>query len=240
MLCNDIDIKKRDEKAATLLISAPILKVPQAMRATNFSNEESQNRMLQQRVCCIYKVKLQRKDTTLAHVGNNGIILIEPSPVPMSAVTLSTPTVASSDTASVTESRLLTQLKPFQLTITIAMKIAKNKRALNKFGGNTLKAATKLYHKEQQKKNGMLAKEVEKKIKARFSGKGPCAQSITGYVNKYHLVSTLMLKVRHQVKSLHMHLSLFVLGSRATYQSTRLIRNLQIWGSKSLWCLSMQ
>jgi hypothetical protein len=28
-----IDIKKRTEKAATLLISAPILKMPQAMRA---------------------------------------------------------------------------------------------------------------------------------------------------------------------------------------------------------------
>jgi hypothetical protein len=33
MLLNDIDINKRTEKAAILLISAPILKVPQAMRA---------------------------------------------------------------------------------------------------------------------------------------------------------------------------------------------------------------
>ncbi len=41
----------------------------------------------------------------------------------------------------------------------------------------------------------MLVVEVEKKIKAQFSGKGPCTRSITWYVKEYHLVGTLLLKV---------------------------------------------
>ena len=64
------------------------------------------------------------------------------------------------------------------------MKIAKNKRAMTKFGDNALKAATALYHEEQKKENGMSAKEVEKKIKLRFYGEGPNARSITRYVNE--------------------------------------------------------
>ena len=47
MSVNDIDIKKRAEMAATLLIRAPILKVPQAMRAAEFTIEQSQNPTLQ-------------------------------------------------------------------------------------------------------------------------------------------------------------------------------------------------
>jgi hypothetical protein len=56
------------------------------------------------------------------------------------------------------------------------MKIAKNKREMTKFGDKALKAATALYHEEQKKENGMSAKEVEKKIKLRFSGEGPNAR----------------------------------------------------------------
>ncbi len=67
---------------------------------------------------------------------------------------------------------------------------------MKKFSWDKLKAATILYHNEQQKEDGILAKEVEKKTKAPFSGKGPCARSITWYVNKYHLVNTSLLKVR--------------------------------------------
>jgi hypothetical protein len=74
------------------------------------------------------------------------------------------------------------------------MKIAKNKRAMTKFGAKALKAATALYHEEQKKENGMSAKEVEKKIKLRFYGEGPNAQSIMRYVNEYHLVGTSPLK----------------------------------------------
>jgi hypothetical protein len=160
-----------------------------------YLNEESQNPMLQQRDHHIYKEKLQQKDTTFALLGNNGIMFIDPNPLPVLAITPSTPTNALLDTASATEScSLPPQLKIFQLTITTAMKIAKNKRMMKKYSCNALKVATILYHNEQQKEDGMLAKEVEKKIIVQFSGKGPCAQSITWYVNEYHLVGTLPLK----------------------------------------------
>ena len=39
MSVNDIDIKKHAEMAATVLICAPVLKVPQAMRATEFAQK---------------------------------------------------------------------------------------------------------------------------------------------------------------------------------------------------------
>ena len=43
MSANEIDHKKRAKDAAELIIKAPILNVPQAMRAANFTNEESYN-----------------------------------------------------------------------------------------------------------------------------------------------------------------------------------------------------
>ena len=47
---NGIDFQKRAKKAASLLIDAPVLMVPQAMHAANFTDAESRNPMLQQRV----------------------------------------------------------------------------------------------------------------------------------------------------------------------------------------------
>jgi hypothetical protein len=39
MSVNDIDIKKHAKMAATVLICAPVLKVPQAMRAAEFAQK---------------------------------------------------------------------------------------------------------------------------------------------------------------------------------------------------------
>jgi hypothetical protein len=75
------------------------------------------------------------------------------------------------------------------------MKLAANKRVMKKYKDEALKVATKLYRDEQQKENGMSAKEVEKKIKMCYSGEGPCARTITRYVNQYHLVDSSPLKV---------------------------------------------
>jgi len=74
------------------------------------------------------------------------------------------------------------------------MKKAVNTRAMKKYKDEVLKAATKLYRDEQQKENGMSAKEVEKKIKKHYSGEGPCARTITWYVNQYHLVDSFLLR----------------------------------------------
>jgi hypothetical protein len=96
MLVKDIDIKKRAERAATLLIRAPILKVPQAMCAAEFTIEQSQNPTLQQRVRRIWKEKLSRqKETTMVESE----VLIHPNRSPVSGITtlVSTPTTLSSE-----------------------------------------------------------------------------------------------------------------------------------------------
>jgi len=85
MSVNDIDIKKRAEMAATLLICAPVLKVPQAMGAAEFTLEQSQNATLQQRVRRIWKEKLnQQKDTTPVE----RVVLIRSNRSPMSGLTI--------------------------------------------------------------------------------------------------------------------------------------------------------
>ena len=201
MSVNDIDIKKHAEMAATLLIRAPILKVPQAMRAAEFTIEQSQNPTLQQRVRRIWKEKLSRQKKNKIVEGD--VLLIHPNRSPVSGMTtrlVSTPTTLSSerslsDTAASDEVIPLPKLQTFRSTVTTAMKKSMNKRAMKKYKDEALKAATKLYRDEQQKENGMSAKEVEKKIKIRYSGEGPCARTITRYVNQYHLVATSPLKV---------------------------------------------
>ena len=84
MSVNDIDIKKRAEMAATLLIRAPVLKVPQAMRAAEFTLEQSQNPTLQQRVRRIWKEKLNRQTETTPVER----VVLRPNRSPVSGLTL--------------------------------------------------------------------------------------------------------------------------------------------------------
>ncbi len=195
MSVNDIGIKKRAEMAATLLICAPVLKVPQAMRAAKFTLEQSQNAALQQRVRRIWKEKLNRqKETTPVE----RVVLIRSTRSPLSGLTLvSTPTSSSepSDTTASDEVIPLPELEMYRSTVTTAMKIAANKRVMKKYKDEALKAATKLYQDEQQKENGMSAMEVERRIKKRYSGEGPCARMIMRYINQYRLVDSSPLKV---------------------------------------------
>ena len=196
MLVNDIDIKKHAEMAATLLIRAPILKVPQAMRAAEFTIEQSQNPTLQQRVRRIWKEKLSRqKETTMVE----GEVLIRPNRSPVSGITtlVSTPTTLSSerspsDTAASDEVIPLPKLETFRSTITTAMKKAANTRAMKKYKDEALKAATKLYRDEQQKENGMSAKEVEKKSKSATLVKAHAHVRLRGMS-----ISTTSSTVRH-------------------------------------------
>ncbi len=66
----------------------------------------------------------------------------------------------------------LPELEMYRSTVTTAMKIATNKRVMTKYKDEALKAATKLYRDDQQKENGMSAKEVERRIKKHYSGPG--------------------------------------------------------------------
>ncbi len=191
MSSDDIDVKKRAEKAALIHVGASFLKVPQAMRAAGFSDGDSQNPTLQQRVRRIIKDKLENENMSQAL----GVVRIRPNPSPVSDFSSNTTTVGSLDASSATEESFpLPRLNTVRSTASAAMKKAKNKRAMKKFSDTALKAATALYHDEQKKENGMSAKQVERMIKARFSGEGPCARSITRYVNEYKLVGTSPLK----------------------------------------------
>jgi hypothetical protein len=192
MSSDDIDVKKRAEKAALIHVGASFLKVPQAMRAAGFSDGDSQNPTLQQRVRRIIKDKLENENMSQAL----GVVRIRPNPSPVSDFSSNTTTIGSLDASSATEESFpLPRLNTVRSTASAAMKKAKNKRAMKKFSDTALKAATALYHDEQTKKeNGMSAKQVERMIKARFSGEGPCARSITRYVNEYKLVGTSPLK----------------------------------------------
>jgi hypothetical protein len=86
------------------------------------------------------------------------------------------------------------------LTVGALIKVIQNKKKTEQWKSKALKAATLMYHTEQQKKavdgencvNCMSADEVEAAIKKRFSGTaGPSARSITPYVNEYKLVGVL-------------------------------------------------
>lgn len=177
MSSDDIDVKKRAEKAALIHVGASFLKVPQAMRAAGFSDGDSQNPTLQQRVRRIIKDKLENENMSQAL----GVVRIRPNPSPVSDFSSNTTTIGSLDASSATEESFpLPRLNTVRSTASAAMKKAKNKRAMKKFSDTALKAATALYHDEQKKENGMSAKQVERMIKARFSGEGPCARSGDG------------------------------------------------------------
>ena len=76
---NDIDIKKRAGKVALIQISSSFLKVPQAMRAAGFSDGQSQNPTLQQRVRRIIKDNLEKENT----MPTLGVVQIRPNPLPV-------------------------------------------------------------------------------------------------------------------------------------------------------------
>ena len=80
MSSDDIDVKKRAEKAALIHVGASFLKVPQAMRAAGFSDGDSQNPTLQQRVRRIIKDKLENENMSQAL----GVVRIRPNPSPVS------------------------------------------------------------------------------------------------------------------------------------------------------------
>ena len=89
-------------------------------------------------------------------------------------------------------------LEKVRLTVGASIKVVGNKKKTEQWKSKALKAATLMYHTEQQKKeavdgaencvNRMSADEVGAAIKKRFSGTGPSARSITRYLNEYKLV----------------------------------------------------
>jgi hypothetical protein len=90
-------------------------------------------------------------------------------------------------------------LEKVRLTVGASIKVVRNKKKTEQWKSNALKAATLMYHTEQQKEEAvenrrMSADEVEAAIKNRFSGTGPSARTITRYVKKYKLIGVLPVR----------------------------------------------
>ncbi len=79
-------------------------------------------------------------------------------------------------------------LEKVRLTVGASIKVVRNKKKTEQWKSKALKAATLMYHTEQQKKEDtvgrMSADEVEAAIKTRIAGTGPSARTITRYVNE--------------------------------------------------------
>ncbi len=90
-------------------------------------------------------------------------------------------------------------LEKVRLTVGASIKVVRNKKKTEQWKSKALKAATLMYHTEQQKKEEavghiMSADEVEAAIKSRFVRTGPSARTITRYVNEYKLIGVLPVR----------------------------------------------
>lgn len=168
-------------KAASFLFDAPgVLMVPQAMRAANFSDDESRNSALQLRVCCALNA-MKLKSPKVSIVGKS-IVILSPS------------SATESTMCSLTSQPTPPKLDEVRLTVTTAIKTANYKRKVDKFKSAALKEATKLYHEEKQKDDGLSARQVEEVMHKRYSGVSPNAHTIIRYVNEYKLINVSPIK----------------------------------------------
>lgn len=176
-------------KAASLLKMAPMLTVPQGMRAANFSSAQSTNPALQMRVR-----RMLAKDTP----PPTNVDITSPMPT---VSTLSTPPAAPASTSATTMSstsqmaRAKPKLDVTRLTATGKAKEVANIKRLKRHTSEAMKRATKMYYEENGRgKAGKSAEQISALIKKQFDGVGPSARSITRYVNEYSLVDSSPLK----------------------------------------------
>lgn len=129
-------------KAASLLKMAPMLTVPQGMRAANFSSAQSTNPALQMRVR-----RMLAKDTP----PPTNVDITSPMPT---VSTLSTPPAAPASTSATTMSstsqmaRAKPKLDVIWLTATGKAKEVANIKRLKRHTSEAMKRATKMYYKE--------------------------------------------------------------------------------------------
>ena len=197
MSTKDSDFKRKVEQAATIQLAASFLKIPQAMRAAGFTDEDSKSaaKQMQVRRARDAMQKSTRMNETLAI--NTVTVLSRWSPAADSSVsTLTRPPSFPAGGAAVLP--VLPEgvedivpappvLEKVRLTVGASFKVVRNKKKTEQWKSKALKAATLMYHTEQQQKkeavdgaencvNCMSADKVEAAIKKRFSGTaGPSA-----------------------------------------------------------------
>jgi len=213
MSTKDSDFKRKVEQAATIQLGASFLKILQAMLAAGFTDVDSKSAANQMHVRRARDAmqKLMRTNEMLAI--NTVTVLSRCLPAAnLSVSTLTRPPSFPAGGAAVLP--VLPEgvedifpappvLEKVRLTVGASIKVVRNKKKTEQWKSKALKAATLMYHTEQQKKavdsencvNRMSADKVEAAIKKRFSGTaGPSARSITRYVNEYKLVGVLTVR----------------------------------------------
>ena len=206
MSSNKPDIQNLVKATVTLLLKAPMLTVPQAMRAGNFSDAQSKNPALQMRV------RRALSTTTTTGINHSSIIghdvnFSSPMPTISTFSSSSTTTIATTSSASpqttADTSTLMNdlihrpQLDQVRLTAVGKGKAVKNRKASDSHYTMALKRATRLYYEELQKPEAEERKSaysIEKDVKQQFDGVGPSARTITRYVNENCLVNASPVK----------------------------------------------
>ena len=204
MSTKDSDFKRKVEQAATIQLAASFLKIPQAMCPAGFTDEDSKSaaKQMQVRRAQDAMQKLTRMNDTLAI--NSVTVPSRCLPAADSSVsTLTSPGGGAAELPVLPKGMedivpAPPVLEKVRLTVGASIKVVQNKKKTEQWKSKALKAATLMYHTEQQKKeavdgvlriencvNRMSADKVEAAIKKRFSGTGPSARSITCNVNKY-------------------------------------------------------
>jgi hypothetical protein len=156
-----------------------MLKVPQAMRAAGFTDEDSQSTAKQMNVRRAMAVAAMEK--------------IPSDTLPVTVPSRSSPTATSSVSTLSMVMVVLPEgveeinpnppvLEQVRLTVSASIMVVRNKKKVKQWKSAAMKAATLMYHKEQQMKAGvdencvkncMSADKVEAVIKQRFEGTGP-------------------------------------------------------------------
>jgi len=138
----DSDLKKMAKKAASLKLAASFLRIPQAMRAAGFSDEDASNVSKQMHVRrALERLKQQQTDALPV-----GCTVSVPSRSP-------TATINGSSTTSSLSATLLSDemipsppvLEEVRLTVGATTKAVRNKKKMNKWWSASLKVATKMY-----------------------------------------------------------------------------------------------
>ena len=199
MSMKDSDIKRKVEQAATIQLAASFLnlKIPQAMRTADFMDEDSKSAAKQMQV-------RRARDAMQKSTRTNDTLTINTVTVPSRCLTAADSSVSTltSRGGGAAVMPVLPEgvedivpappvLGKVRLTVGASIKVVQNKKKTEQWKSKALKAATLMYHTEQQKKeavdgvlriencvNRMSADKVEAAIKKRFSGTGPSARSI--------------------------------------------------------------
>jgi hypothetical protein len=202
----DRDLKRKVEQAATIQLAASFLKIPQAMRAAGFTDEDSKSAARQMQVRRARDAMQKSTPTNVMTVTVSSHSSPAAGDSSVSTLTAASPSVPAAGGGGADVLPVLREdegvddtvpaappaLEKVRLTVGASIKVVRNKKKTEQWKSKALKAATLMYHTEQQKKEDtvgrMSADEVEAAIKTRFAGTGPSARTITRYVNEYKLI----------------------------------------------------